>query len=120
MTQDRVDEEHEQHEEHDHLQDQEAELSGAALELRLGSTANQMRRDPSELRRPAGRLDSGDADAAHNRGAAQEARTGMLLGRERFSGERRLVQEEVLGGDERPVGRYEVSCRQVDDVAGDY
>jgi hypothetical protein len=119
-AQHRVDQEHEQHEEHDDLEDQEAELPGAALELGLGRTTDQLCRDTPELRGGTRRLDTGDADAAHHRRAAEETGAGVSLGRQRLSGERRLVQEEILGGHERHVGRHEIPRREVDDVAGDH
>ena len=54
------------------------------------------------------------AAAAGRRRVPAVART--LLGRQRFAGQRRLVDEQVLGREQPGVGGHHVSGRQVDDV----
>ena len=44
-------------------------------------------------------------------------RVGFAFHRQGFAGERRLVQEQVLGGEQPHVGRHHVTGGQVDDVA---
>src|SRR5262245_35030807 len=49
--------------------------------------------------------------------AAQDRRAAVLLDRQRLAGQRRLVEEQVLGRRERAVGRHQITRRQLHDVA---
>ena len=126
----RIDEKGEEHEKGHDLEDQEAEAAGAALELGLGRAPHEDGSDAAELRRRPRPHDEGSAEAAHHRGSAehgvdraaeirraQALRPRVLLARQRFTRERRFVDEEILRRQQSGIGGHEVPGLELDHVA---
>ena len=117
-------EDDEEHEKHDRPHDEEREVPRTALELRLGRAGAESRRDVAERRRGAGRRDDGRGRAAHHRRAKEHPMaivirvTRLLRCRQRFTGERGLVNVEITGLHQPGVRGHPVACRQSHDVAG--
>ena len=126
----RIDEKGEEHEEDHDLEDEEAEAAGAALELGLGRAPHEGGGHATELRRQARPHDEGSAEAAHHRGSAehgvdgaakilraQPVRLRVLLAGQRFTRERRLVDEEVFRRQQSGIGGHEVPGLELHHIA---
>lgn len=72
------------------------------------------RRRPAEYRSPH----KGNVFEFASLGGGPAARGNLLHGHG-FAGQCGLVHEQVFGGQQPDVGRYQIACSQMDNVAGD-
>jgi hypothetical protein len=122
--------EHQDADDSDDGGDDVAELLDLAQQRRLErADAGEQGVDAAELRRAAGRHDHAGRATGHDHRARERhafpiadrrigrRRLGVLVGRDRFAGERRLLGAEILHVDQPQVGRNLVAGFEQHDVA---
>src|SRR5262245_59866968 len=128
----RVDEQHEENQQQRQTQDQLAEVMRAALKGGERSPVAQGFGDLSQggvSPSPAGEHPSRAADdrGSHKHSVSSTAHSGFLLGDVTwaflywvgFTGQQRLIDEEIFRLQHPPVSRHEATSGQQDDITGD-